>query len=120
MYATGKIYPSFAIAKEGIMLDKLSFLLTKEDCKRIKIKSNTISIDLHGLSVGKAGWLIRLVGVLANGEYDIVLIHGFVHGTKIKEFIWNNKLFNAAYEQESPPENPGQTNIFFVEESICS
>lgn len=74
---------------------RMNLILTKEDGKRISYKEDenglTITVDVHGCSVKKAEWLIRnIIAVVHQIAFTLLVIHGYVHGTKILEMIRND------------------------------
>ena len=98
------------------METKMQFIFTKEEIERIKekIKENghrTVVVDLHGLSVKKAHrMLLNLIALDRNG-YDILAIHGYNHGTAIKNMITADLSSPRIQKKKTPAYNPGQTII---------
>ena len=69
------------------MREKLMMIFTKEELNRISENGHTITVDLHGLIVRDAKRLLNNLMVLNRDGYDICAIHGYNHGTAIKEMI---------------------------------
>lgn len=95
---------------------RMSMILTKEDSSRISYKEDenglTITVDVHGCSVKKAEWLVHnIIAVIHRIAFTLLVIHGYIHGTKILEMLRN--------EFESPrvvsickyQENNGETML---------
>ena len=97
------------------IITKLSFILTDEELHRITvIESNNgllLSIDLHSLRCMEAQQLLTNIVTINRSAFCLHAIHGFNHGTALKEMIYyriNNKRFTKMY---SPDWNPGETFI---------
>lgn len=75
------------------MMNRMTFLMFGEDLCRVEIYEEdgekTIKIDLHGLRKKNAERLINNVIAMYRFSFRLVLIHGYNHGTVLKELIWN-------------------------------
>ena len=73
--------------------DRFSQVLTGEDIKRINIKEKNgnikIMVDVHGMTVKAAKRLINNIINMAMTVVEIVIIHGYNHGTAIKDMLLN-------------------------------
>ena len=92
-------------------------IFTREDVIRIKehISNNKemISVDLHGLTVAKAKRLLSNIIALDKDGKDILIIHGYNHGTAIKDMVNDEKLLNnpRISKRETSIYNLGQTKL---------
>ncbi|ADL36033.1 hypothetical protein bpr_II094 (plasmid) [Butyrivibrio proteoclasticus B316] len=97
------------------MSERMMFLFSKGELKRIVLSeeggAKLITVDMHGLSVKEATRLLKNLIAVDREGYDICVIHGFTHGTKIKEALWNEKLSERIYKKTSPGYNPGRTYL---------
>ena len=98
--------------------NKMQLIFTQEMVDRINFKKgNELRIDLHGLSVEQAKKSINNLIALTSKHTRIEVIHGYNHGTCIKEMIRNKERFNnkRVTKLESVNHNPGAT-ILEIEE----
>ncbi len=95
------------------MGNKMEMIFTKEELGRItegmKGNADVITVDLHGLSTKAARRLLLNLIVLDSDEKDICVIHGYIHGTSIKEMICNSLKHPKIAEVESVEGNYGRT-----------
>lgn len=94
---------------------RLSLILTKEDMNRLKFRERKgekeIIADVHGMKCNKAKIFINNIVNLVREAVRVIVIHGYNHGTAIKEMINNeyknphiNKIISDRY-------NMGRTDI---------
>lgn len=79
------------------LLGKLMLIFTKEDLKRIEIKESQditeIIVDFHGYTVQQARRFFNNLLNLVHGVGILIkIIHGYRHGTAIKEVIRRESL----------------------------
>ena len=72
------------------METKLMMVLTKDEMGRLTFNGNIITVDLHGLTTKMAERLIKNIIALDRDGHDICAIHGYHHGTSIKNMITND------------------------------
>ncbi len=97
------------------MNDKLRMILTEEEIGRIQmnIKNNEteLTVDLHKLSVKQAQRLLKNIIAIDRGRVEMHIIHGYNHGTALKEMIAYD-FSNPRIESKSTDKsNLGLTNI---------
>ena len=91
------------------MEKKLMMVMTKDEMGRIKFNGRLITVDLHGLTSRMAERLIKNIMALDREGYDICAIHGYSHGTAIKEMI-SGRLQGSRLKGKDPVKrNPGRT-----------
>ncbi len=97
-------------------MNKLTFLFKKEWLERISVgkEENTITIDLHYLTIKEAEKLVKNTIALTGGEYKMDLIHGYNNGTALKEFIHNTNISSRVQKKVSPQWNPGLTELLIA------
>ncbi len=98
------------------MDSKMQLVFTNDEINRIseKIRNNgskMFCVDTHGLTVKDAKRLIQNLIVLDREESEIHIIHGFNHGTAIKEMIGNTIANPRINSKRTPANNPGITII---------
>lgn len=91
-------------------------ILTKDELSRITtVKYGSvlvITIDLHELSGRAALRLIKnLIALHYSEKVLLKIIHGYRHGTVIKEHLWKDQLSNRPFERQSVFCNPGMTLV---------
>ena len=96
------------------MYERAEMVLTKEEIERltVKVAHNTekITLDLHGLTVKQAHRLIKNIIALDRKSFCIDLVHGYSHGTAIKDMITD--FCNPRVLGKSRPDyNPGITKM---------
>lgn len=78
---------------KGYVENTLNMILTKDEKKRIKVteknKKVQVSVDMHGMTASDAKRFLNNLVVMIRGEFELKIIHGYTHGTVIKEIIWN-------------------------------
>ena len=98
------------------MSERISFLFSKEDIARIKFSvqkdgKKLVTVDMHGLRAKDARKFIKNLVAINKEGYDMCFIHGYNHGTAIKEIIWNEKLNNRITDKRGIQKNPGITYL---------
>ena len=91
---------------------KIPLILTIEDINRIQFIEyrNEIIVDLHGMKCYEAKRLINNLLNLTKGTVKMIIIHGYHHGTAIKDMIQTFK--NSHITEIIPCEsNLGKTYI---------
>lgn len=106
------------MAKRDI-ISKLNLIFSAKDVDRFKINdsNNTIAIilDVHGYSCREARRVINSLISICRGAFILKIIHGYNHGTAIKEMLWKDH-FNPRFANiRSVKGNPGMSVI-----DVCS
>ena len=85
------------------MGNRMEMIFTREEIQRITedIRNNvhTLTVDVHGLRVKEAKRLLNNLMSINREGYNICVIHGYNHGTAIKEMI-HGKLNNPRMEEK--------------------
>lgn len=96
------------------MAGKLKLILLDEDMLRFSGKDGVYFLDVHGLPVHEARMLIKNVGALMSSKDNLTVIHGYNHGTAIKEMLAKDGLFRRTYTLTENAYNKGRTSIQFA------
>ncbi len=91
--------------------------LIKEEGSRVSFSkvegvngSLMITVDLHGLRVKEAKRvLLALMGINHKESFEICAIHGYVHGTAIKEMIYRDLTCPRLIKKTGVKGNYGRT-----------
>lgn len=75
-------------------MSMFKIIFGNDDLQRINVISdNEVSVDLHGLGTRASIVLVNNVINLNRGKCELSVIHGFNHGTALKDMI-NNRFHN--------------------------
>lgn len=101
------------------MLTRLSIILTTEELNRISVKENTektISIiaDVHGMKCYQAKRFINNLICLLSNVYEIIVIHGFNHGTAIRNMLHSNFSNHHIKQMFIDKQNQGVTHMLIA------
>ena len=98
-----------------IIQTRLETILTKNDMIRIMITNGnqeiTITVDVHGLKCQQAKKLIRNIINIASTSFSLVIIHGYNHGTAIKNMLSDNFANSHITSRYIDPFNQGVTHM---------
>ena len=99
------------------MKEKYEFLYSKTMYERVKwTGDNSALVNVHGLSVSMALQFIRnLLCLSMNEPFILEVIHGYNHGTAIKEAIRKESLSRMPYQLVSVPDNQEKKKIVINE-----
>ena len=96
------------------MMSNMKFILSGEDLKRITVRETEdslayIDVDLHGMTRRQAERLVKNIINVNRGKFILNVIHGFNHGTVLKDMMMTNKWSSRVVDRNCPAWNPGQT-----------
>jgi len=99
-----------------MVASRLSMILTKEELSRLSIRENSgselrIVADVHGMKCVQVRRLINNIISIVRGAFQLIIIHGYNHGTAIRDMLEND--FNNEHISESfiEPYNLGVTHM---------
>ena len=100
-------------------MEKMTFLMCRDDLCRIRTEEDEdgiikVIIDLHGMSKKNAIRMITNIMVLFRFKFRLEVVHGYNHGTVIKEYIYNELISNRIISKTSPFYNPGVTDLMIA------
>jgi hypothetical protein len=96
------------------MSEMLKIFLSEEQMKRFRFVvtkngAKAVVVDLHGLKAKEARTFIKNA-VAANREGLLMyIVHGFNHGTAIKDIVNSEKISERIIERHLQEHNPGCT-----------
>lgn len=96
------------------MEEQMRLILNKEELSRISFNENEMTVDVHGLSVNKMIHFLKNISCIYRFDFKLRIIHGYTHGTKIKDTIATTKIFTRNYSLEPDEFNPGVTTVVFA------
>lgn len=112
---------------ESQVYDRLTYILNKDEIKRVEINrvnaenhksiKNQIQImlNVHGWSVKKTEVVIDKLVKLMIGSFELCVIHGYIHGTHIKDMLtrYTNTRLVDTNSKYCLAYNPGVTYMDF-------
>ena len=95
---------------------RLKMVLTQKELDRISISETGnrrihITADVHGMKCYEARRFINNIINIVRVTFQLVIIHGYNHGTAIKELLAQNFRNDHIYEQFPDPHNQGVTHM---------
>lgn len=98
---------------------RLKMILTPEEISRLIInESNSdhikIIADVHGMKCYQARRFINNIINAVRVSFRLIIIHGHIHGTAIKEMLAQNFSNDHVYEQFPDPRNQGVTHMLIA------
>lgn len=94
------------------MAKKLALIFTTEQMERLEFANETIYIDLHGLGCKAAYWFLKCIIGMCMAPTHLIVIHGYNHGTALKEMINTYHLSDKVTSLSPDKSNLGRTHIF--------
>ena len=96
------------------ILDRMTYILKKEDMQRISIQKDAdgtivLVINVHEMKVAQAKRVINSIIIMYRFPFKLKIIHGYVHGTAIKEMLIYNFDNRRIVNKKSESYNPGVT-----------
>jgi len=90
----------------------LAMFLTKSEMERIRfLEDGTVVVDVHQLDRKAMKRLLRNIAAVFRNGIDLLVIHGYHHGTTLKDVLQTDRIFSRPYSVESNHWNPGRTRI---------
>ena len=95
---------------------RLRMIFSQEDFSRLSITESAtgnivIIADVHGMKCYEARRFINNIICIVNTDCQLVIIHGYNHGTAIKEMLSQNFKNRHIYERFPDPSNQGVTHM---------
>ncbi len=99
--------------KNKAFRDRYALVLTEDEIQRIKAREKNgkplIIINLHEMKCCEARRTLNNIINLVIGPCVIDVIHGYRHGTAIREMIQTNLSSKRIQSRNINPRNPGET-----------
>ena len=102
-----------------MVITRLRTVLTNNEIDRISVQENPlgkvrITADVHGMKCYEARRFINNIINIVRIAFQLIIIHGYNHGTAIKEMLAQNFRNTHIYEQFPDPSNQGITHLVNV------
>ena len=102
-----------------MIIPRLRMVLTNDELSRISIQEKSqgrilITADVHGMRCYEAKRFINNIINIVRMSFQLVIIHGYNHGTAIKEMLAQNFNNNHIYKQCPEPRNQGVTHMLIA------
>ncbi len=96
------------------VLSNMDFILSETEKKVIKVHTGTdgkqiVDADLHGMTCKVAKRFITNIIAMDQSAFEFRLIHGYNHGTALKEMISITKFSERVQSKRGLPYNYGIT-----------
>lgn len=102
-----------------MVISRLRMVLTNDELNRITVKEKAtgkirITADVHGMKCYEARRFINNIINIVRTAFQLVIIHGYNHGTAIKEMLAHNFSNDHICEQFPDPRNQGVTHMLIA------
>lgn len=95
-------------------MEKLRYLPTRYYL-RLKVEGRIVEVNVHGFDREEMERLVRFISVLLRGvEFSLVIIHGYNHGTVLKEAIRKDEFVSRPHKVVTDKFNLGITTYKFA------
>lgn len=97
----------------------LNLVFTRDEMERLTIvecagKDPRIIADVHGMKCRQARRFINNIINIVRGAFQLIIIHGYNHGTAIKDMLLEQPINSHISEQHVDPLNKGITHMLIV------
>lgn len=97
------------------MEERMRLILSFRDIERVIFESeDVLTINVHGLSRKAMIRLLKNISCINMNAFTMRIIHGFNHGTTLKDALREEGFFKRTYKMIPDKTNPGVTMIQFV------
>ncbi len=102
------------------VMKNMKFIMCGDDLWRVNTETDEdgklqIEFDMHGLSRKEAKRQLKNIIAINPSAFTINAIHGFNHGTVLKEMIHDDELSTRVTDKQYLDYNPGRTMIIIAE-----
>ncbi len=102
-----------------MVISRLSMILTVEELDRIQVSQNAddeiiIVADVHGMTCTGARKLLNNIINVIRVSFQLIIIHGYNHGTAIKDMLANNFFNHHIYDKYTDTYNYGVTHMLIA------
>lgn len=88
---------------------RLSIIFSAEDMHRISFSDESVVVDLHGKNKYEAKTFINNIINMINHPFKMDVIHGYNHGTVLKQMIYKEEINSRIVERLGSNHNMGET-----------
>ena len=93
-------------------MGRLNMILTKDDMNRIQEYPDRMSLALHGKTKKEAKRLLNNVINTIRHPFTMEVIHGYNHGTVLKDMIFEEMINPRIITKDVPFYNIGETILY--------
>ncbi len=97
--------------------DRLNSILSKNDLTRISMKFSDkiyVIVDVHGMKCSQTRRFINNIINSVRVAFQLIVIHGYNHGTAIKDMLAENFSNSHIVEQHADFYNQGVTHMYIA------
>ena len=103
-----------------MVVSRLSMIMTQDELDRIKVSEDSngkvqITADVHGMKCYQAKRFINNIINALRIAFVLIVIHGYTHGTAIKEMLFQNFSNEHISNQYADSYNYGITHMVITE-----
>ena len=100
-------------------ISRLKMILTQDELNRLSVQESSngkihITADVHGMKCSEARKFLNNIINIVHTAFQLIVIHGYNHGTAIKEMLSQNIINDHVYEQFPDPQNQGITHMLIA------
>ena len=97
------------------MEERIKLVLPERDVERCDFSlEDVVTVDVHGLSLNNMIRLLKNISCICRQSFTLRIIHGFNHGTKLKDAVRTEGMFTRSYRIVPDQTNPGVTMLIFA------
>lgn len=101
---------------KNTIIARLGMIFSQTDIDRITVKdidskNLQVTVDVHGMKCCEAKKFINNIINAARTAFKLVIIHGYNHGTAIKDMLAENFSNSHIVNQYQDPYNKGVTHM---------
>ncbi|TGX98806.1 hypothetical protein E5357_07530 [Hominisplanchenecus murintestinalis] len=101
---------------KNTIITRLGMLFSQDDIARIVVKEKgekklQVTVDVQGMKCKQAKRFINNIINTIREAFEMVIIHGYNHGTAIKDMLAGNFTNTHIVEQYQDPYNKGVTHM---------
>ena len=102
-----------------MVISRLKMVLTNDELSRISVQEKSqrkirITADVHGMKCYEARRFINNIINIMRMAFQLIIIHGYNHGTAIKKMLAQNFSNDHIYVQFPDPRNQGITHMLIA------
>ena len=97
------------------MEERIKLVLPERDVERMDFTlADVVTVNVHGLSLNAMIRLLKNVTCICRQSFTLRIIHGFNHGTTLKDAVRTEGMFTRDYKIVPDQTNPGVTMLVFA------
>ncbi len=89
----------------------MKIVFTEDDMRRIREYEGKIVVDLHGKKRREAIVFVNNIINLVHHPFEMDLIHGYNHGTVLKEMVLEEQINRRIVNRRCSNDNLGVTHL---------